>query len=1134
MPLRMGGAPVSANFGFLAKHDPLLVSLGALAERYFADDPVGALTKLRLFAEVLAQHVAANLGLPRIPEEQQVDLLQRLRSNGSLTPEVHELFGIIRRAGNAAVHRHAGTHGEALHCLKLARQLAIWFHRGFGGSAAVSFNPGPFLPPADPATATKELAAELERLRQQLDDVKLSAEATKAQAEEQAKRALDAEARAKQEAEERSIWEQLAAEAQAKLSAALEVAGAKAEQAKPEQLKLLTAQMVEASGELDIDEADTRIIIDEQLRQAGWEVDSQVLRYESGTRPVAGKNMAIAEWPTKSGPADYVLFIGLVVVGVVEAKRKRKDVSGSLQQAKRYSEGFGLHGDEAFADGSPWGKYRVPFLFATNGRPYFRQLETKSGIWFQDIRRNTNLPRPLVGWPTPAALREDLKRDIELANKKLKEEPPENLPGLRPYQLKAIRAVEEAISGQNRTALVAMATGTGKTRTFIGLIYRLVKSGRFRRVLFLVDRNALGEQASTAFKTEFVDGSQSFSSIFNIKELADLKPDPETRLHFATVQAVAKRLFRDGDGVPELQVSDYDCVVIDECHRGYTLDKEMSDSELTFRSQDDYLSVYRRVLDYFDAVKIGLTATPALHTTEIFGRPVYTYSYREAVIDGFLVDHEPPFAIATKLSTDGIHFVAGERVSAITVGNQPADYVTVPDDVDFEVEAFNRQVVTENFSRVVCEELAEQIDPTLPGKTLIFCATDAHANTVVQLLSEAFSKRYAGIDADSVKKITGASDKPLELIRHFKNEKLPSVAVTVDLLSTGIDVPSICNLVFLRRVRSRILYEQMLGRATRLWSDGEFTKESFRIFDAVQLYAALDPVCSMKPVVVNPTITFEQLVEELERLKDGEERTMVAEQLLAKLQRKKRALNRPANAEVFEAAAGASFAETMEALASSSPAELAVWLKAHGALAPLLDKLTAAATPVYISNHPDELVGVTQGFGEGHEKPEDYLEAFGRFIKENVNQVEALKLVTQRPSALTRAELRRLKLQLDEAGYPESKLRAAYSKAKNADIAASVMGFIRQRALGEPLLPYAQRVDTALQRLLASRPWTRPQQDWLKRIAKAITENEVVDRPLFDEGAFQAHGGFARIDKVFDGKLGETISELQDAVWKTG
>lgn len=1128
----VGGTPLSPNFGFLAAHDKLLVSQGALAERYFADDPVTALIKLRQFAETLAQHTAANVGLPRLPDEQQVDLLNRLRNNRALTPEVHQLFGAIRRAGNTAVHDNLGTHGDALHCLKLARQLGIWFHRSFGKDRA--FTPGPFSPPGDPANPTKELQAELERLRHQLGEARLSAEAHRAQAEEEARRRLDAEERARQDQEDRAVWEQLAAEAQAKLSASLQAATRQAEQRKPEQLRMLTEQLIEASNALDIDEADTRLLIDEQLRHAGWEADSQSLRYESGARPVAGKNLAIAEWPTKNGRADYVLFTGLTVVGVVEAKRKAKDVSGSLQQSRRYSEGFHLQGDEQFVEGGPWGKCKVPFLYSTNGRPYFKQLETKSGIWFQDVRRKTNHARALMGWPTPEGLKDELRKDVDAATAKLKAEDVADLPGLRPYQLNAIRAVEQTIATGKRTVLVAMATGTGKTRTFIGLIYRLVKTGRFRRVLFLVDRNALGEQAATAFKTEFVEGTQKFGDVFNIKELADLKPDPETRLHFATVQAVAKRLFQSGEpGKPELHIDDYDCIVIDECHRGYTLDREMSESELSFRDQEDYLSVYRRVIEYFDAVKVGLTATPALHTTEIFGAPVFTYSFREAVVDGFLVDQEPPVRIATLLSTGGIHFVAGEKVHAYVPERSQVDLVTMKDELDFEVEAFNRQVVTQNFNKVVCAELAEQIDPSLPGKTLIFCANDAHADLVVKLLSEALDERYGPIDAETVKKITGASDKPLDLLRRYKNEKLPSIAVTVDLLSTGVDVPSICNLVFIRRVKSRILYEQMVGRATRLWSEGDFTKESFRVFDAVDLYDALEPYTSMKPVVANPYQSFEQLVGELETLSDGQERQGVAEALIAKLQRKKRAFEKAQNAQLFEAAAGGSVQEVLAELRELEPAALASWLKEHAQLVALLDKVTAGRGPVYISDHHDELLAVSQGFGDGRKKPEDYLDSFGKFLRENAARLPALTLVMQRPRDLTREELRKLKLELDQAGYSEAQLRSAYRATRNADIAASIMGFIRQRALGEPLKPYGQRVDEALQRILASRPWTKPQSEWLKRIAMAIKQNEVVDRPLFDEAAYASAGGFTRIDKVFDGKLADVVGELQEAVWRS-
>ncbi|RUT09017.1 hypothetical protein DSM106972_010700 [Dulcicalothrix desertica PCC 7102] len=202
-------------------------------------------------------------------------------------------------------------------------------------------------------------------------------------------------------------------------------------------------------------------------------------------------------------------------------------------------------------------------------------------------------------------------------------------------------------------------------------------------------------------------------------------------------------------------------------------------------------------------------------------------------------------------------------------------------EVRIEVESFNRRVVTEEFNRVVCEYLALNIDPLQPEKTLIFCVTDSHADIVVNLLKLALQNQYGSVEDDAVIKITGAADKPLQLIRRFRNEQNPKIAVTVDLLTTGIDVPAICNLMFIRRVNSRILYEQMLGRATRRCDD--IGKEVFRIYDAVNLYDALKDVSTMKPVAVRPNITFTQLVEEIITVEDT---NTVVDQLIAKLRRR--------------------------------------------------------------------------------------------------------------------------------------------------------------------------------------------------------------------------------------------------------
>jgi type I restriction enzyme R subunit len=210
-------------------------------------------------------------------------------------------------------------------------------------------------------------------------------------------------------------------------------------------LQETVAQAQEAEQHLDLDETETRRLIDAQLRAAGWEVDSQELTYANGVRPQKNRNLAIAEWPTADGRADYALFVGLQAVAVVEAKRQRRDVYGAIDQAKRYSRGYVIKGDETLP-GGPWGEYQVPFVFATNGRPYLKQLETKSGIWFCDLRRPDNLRRAIGGWYSPAGLVDSLASDWRRPAIASQTEPFTYDFELREYQIRAIQAVESALA----------------------------------------------------------------------------------------------------------------------------------------------------------------------------------------------------------------------------------------------------------------------------------------------------------------------------------------------------------------------------------------------------------------------------------------------------------------------------------------------------------------------------------------------------------------------------------------------------------------------------------------------------------------------------------------------------------------
>jgi type I restriction enzyme R subunit len=465
----------ASNFDFLAYHDPRLVVLGADAERLFAEFPVQCLSTLRTFGEILAQRAAAKVGVWVDAQSAQVDVLSRLAEKGALPYAPRELFHGLRVAGNRAAHEAKGDHHEALHQLRQARELAVWFQRSFGNNK--KFDPGPFVPPKPPAGENSALADELSALRAEVEKSKVDLEAVRREVDEEAKKRLGVQALADKLAEEKALWEALPANADAALQAAsakhaaeLAALQAAAVAATPQAQQATIEQVAQAGSLVSLDEAATRRLIDAQLRAAGWEADSEKLTESAGALPEKGRNRAIAEWRVGTGGdrADYVLFVGLEALGVVEAKRSRKDVSQALVQAERYSRTWKNKGEARPPEGGPWGKDKlaIPFLFASNGRPRLAQIAEKSGTWFRDARRDENHGRDLD--------------------------------------------------------LVAMATGTGKTRTCIGLIYRLLKARRFRRVLFLVDRSALGEQTANAFKDARLESLQTFADIFGMKELDDI------------------------------------------------------------------------------------------------------------------------------------------------------------------------------------------------------------------------------------------------------------------------------------------------------------------------------------------------------------------------------------------------------------------------------------------------------------------------------------------------------------------------------------------------------------------------------------------------------------------------------------
>ena len=1074
---------MKSNFDFLNRYWPALAQIGAAAENYLYSDPNACIYKIGMFAERLVNEIMVfeHISAPPV-DNTHSNRIRLLKRAGLLPRDIDNTLYLLRKTRNTAVHTGADSVDDAKTLLSLMYNLAVWFMETYGDWGFIA--PAFVMPDEKAQHDLEALLAEqeqkIEELTQRLEEVKTAA--SNSTKKERAKRAET------------------------------------------------------VSAMMNWNEPQTRRLIDEQLRKAGWEADTQILRYSKGTRPVKGRNLAISEWPTNSafqehGYVDYAFFIGEKLVAVMDAKKMGEDVAATIDvQVKDYATHI-REEDQAYVIGN-WGSYQVPFLMASNGRAYLEQLRTKSGIWFLDARDPSNISYPIRNWFSPSDIEEKLKQDIGAANIALVESDDSFLTdpaglNLRDYQVKAIHKATEAIRAGKQTALLAMATGTGKTRTALGFIYKMLEAKRFRRILFLVDRVSLGEQAMDKFKDVKLRDQLTLDQIYELRDIDDNEISADTKVSICTVQGLLKRTILAEK--PDLMPGAFDLIIVDEAHRGYILDREMTEEEILYDSQDDYMSKYKQVIEYFDAVKVALTATPALHTTEIFGEPVYTYSYREAVIDGWLVDHDPPYIINTDFIVNKAQFKKGEYIAEYDPNtNELLNGAALEDEMDFDVSEFNRKIVLPDNTRKVLEEISGYLNPEGREKTLIFAVNDAHADRIVDTLREIY--RPFGISNDAILKITGKTaggnkKKILQIIKQFENNQEPNIAVTVDLLTTGVDVPPICNLVFMRKVNSRILFEQMMGRATRPCP--EIGKTHFNIFDAVRVYEDLDTTSSMKSVSVNKSMS--ELLEDLFRPDDANKQP-IKDRILAKLQRKNNNLTEEQKYEVSERLGGKTVKAYVKELKSCTEEAFIQRCQQDTDFLLWIDGLKGKRRGHYYSDKEDTLLETTRGYG-GTEKPEDYLEAFTAFVNENKDRIEAIRIACTKPSDMTRAQLRALKIELDKASFTENSLNEAASSVKNERIVADIIAHVRQAVLNTPLVNHEDRVRAAFSKLTAAHHFNRMQLDLLEKIKTYMLHESILNVETFEAPAFKSEGGFARFNKKLNGQLVEIIREINTYIY---
>jgi type I restriction enzyme R subunit len=876
-------------------------------------------------------------------------------------------------------------------------------------------------------------------------------------------------------------------------------------------------------------------LIDKLLACSNW---SPIIPFKQGENC---SHASVEEYPTLSGPADYVLFNDGRAVAAVEGKKVAVGPQNVLQQAHRYARDIE---NSSFR----YGTYHLPFVYSTNGVVK----------WFQDLRHPLNRSREVAAIHTPEALEEMLAKDLDASARWLETHLIDNK-YLRPYQKEAIQKTEEAIINHKRNMLLAMATGCGKTFTTVNLIYRLMKSGYAKRILFLVDRKALAAQAVSALSAFEPEPGLKFDKIyetfsqrfrredFEEGEVYDPKvlpneylTSPKSRdafVYVCTIQRMRINLFgREGMFGSQVEADEdaskldipihaFDLIIADECHRGYTSQEE---------------SKWREVLNHFDAIRVGLTATPAAHTTSFFKEVVFRYDYERAVKEGYLVDYDG-VSIKSDITINGTFLKEGDEVGIRDTATGQMVFDKLEDERQLAPETNESEWRAPDRNRKIAQELKkyfleqEEEFGHFP-KTLIFAANDlphtSHCDTLIDILRDEFGRGDV-----FVQKITGSPtvDRPLQRIREFRNRQEPGIVVTVDMLSTGVDVPKIENIVFLRSVKSRILFEQMMGRGTRLCP--EINKSHFTVFDCfggtlLEYFRQTTGITVEPPG--KPSVTIRELVQ---RIADNQDRNYSINILSKRLLRISKNITQ-ASRNQFNHYLGTDIAqfaeelnvrlekdwdgtikiiqnETFYDLCENYERPQRVFIEAVEAVDNVISAL------LFRANDGSEL------------KPADYIQMFEQFVKENPEHIQALEILLSRPQDFHTKELKDLRVKLEMSPndlrdkFNERNLRRAY----HAEL-ADIISIVKHAAQGTELLTAESRVTKAFERIRYGRQFTSEQEKWLELIRRHMVANLLLEKDDFDfHPIFSREGmSYNRLNQIFNGELDSIINELNEAV----
>jgi type I restriction enzyme, R subunit len=908
--------------------------------------------------------------------------------------------------------------------------------------------------------------------------------------------------------------------------------------------------------------------IDGLLEQAGW-----VLQHRDELNRKAGRGVAVREFPLPAGEADYLLFIDGRAAGVIEAKKAGTTLSGFAEQSEKYLAQLPQHLD-AWAD-------PLPFGYESTG------VETL----FRDLRDPKPRSRPVFAFHKPETLAEWLTQPATL-RRRLQQLPRLITAGLRGCQIEAIENLERSLAANHPRSLIQMATGSGKTFTACNFSYRLIKHAGAKRILFLVDRNNLGDQTLREFQAFTTpDDGRNFTNLYNVQHLQSNRIDAVAKVCITTIQRLYSMLRGEEDYDPaaeeisafetvlcagdrerpvtynpRIPIETFDFVVTDECHRSI-------------------YKVWRQVLEYFDAHIIGLTATPSKLTLGFFGNNlVMTYPYERSVADGVNVGYEI-YRVKTRVSEEGSRVEAGYALGYRDRRTRMKRWEELDQDFEYKAQQLDRSVTTPDQIRTILKAYRDKLNSELfPGrdwvpKTLIFAKDDNHAEEITHIAREVFEQGN-----EFCKKITyQAAESPKELIKRFRTDPMPRTAVTVDMVATGTDVRPIEALIFMRDVKSEIYFEQMKGRGARIIEPSDL-KQVTPDADAKTRFVLIDAVgvtetnkSDNQPLERKPGVAFGKLIEQVAMGRRDDDSLSSLAGRLAALERELDGRGQAGIEDLrrIEDAAGGQGLKDLahalldaidpdriqaEAAARFGPepsdeqyAEVEKALK-EKACDPF-DDARLRRTLVDIKQRSeiaiDEITtDVVSYAGYDVERAREMTVHFEQFIEENKDRLAALQILLGRPyraRRLTYAAIRELADELTRAPWPldvaqvwqaYQRLDAARVRGAPEKVLTDIIALVRFAAGGtdEALEPFSRRVEQRFnlwvgRQIKAGRSFTDEQMEWLKLIKDHIAHNgEVTENDLKQMPDFTDRGGLLKARRLFGDQLQPTLDHLSEAL----